>query len=69
MYANYFEIGHNAFEFFLDFGQWFAAPEPAHLHTRIVATPSHAKGLFDLLGNALAEFERDHGQMKGEERR
>ena len=34
-YANYFKVGHNAFEFVLDFGQYYPANGEAQFHTRI----------------------------------
>jgi hypothetical protein len=63
VYANYFQIGHNAFEFFLDFGQRFDTPVSGRLHTRVIATPAHVKELFELLSRSLAEFERVHGAI------
>jgi hypothetical protein len=63
VYANYFQIGHNAFEFFLDFGQRFDTPVSERLHTRVIATPGHVKEFFELLGGSLAEFERVHGAI------
>lgn len=38
-YANYFEIGHNAAEFVLDFGQAYSPAKERRLHTRIVTSP------------------------------
>jgi hypothetical protein len=32
-YANYFKVGHNAFEFLLDFGQLYAESREAQFHT------------------------------------
>jgi hypothetical protein len=62
-YANYFEIGHNAFEFLLDFGQlYFEAPE-ASLHTRIVTSPVYAKRLFGVLQRALSQYEASYGRV------
>jgi hypothetical protein len=40
MCANDFQVGRNAFEFFLDLGQWFVAPTSMYLHTCIIATHS-----------------------------
>lgn len=61
LYANYFQVGHNAFEFFVDFGQRFDTPESLSLHTRIIVTPAHAKGLLELLQDSLSQFDRTHG--------
>lgn len=35
-YANYVKILHNAFEFVLDFGQYYPETEEAELYTKIV---------------------------------
>jgi Protein of unknown function (DUF3467) len=61
-YANYFEVGHNAFEFLLDFGQHYpesTSPDPARarLHTRIIVVPVYARALLELLRDAIARHE------------
>jgi hypothetical protein len=67
-YANYFEVGHNAFEFLLDFGQHY--PEDAtgsrgaaRLHTRIVTGPVYAKALLELLRDSIGQYERTFGPI------
>ena len=65
-YANYFEIGHNAFEFLLDFGQCYAEEPDGWMHTRIVTSPIFARRLADSLNQALAQYERNHGQIPGD---
>ena len=35
-YSNDFKVGHNAFEFLLDFGLFYPDSSEARLHTRIV---------------------------------
>jgi hypothetical protein len=65
-YANYFEIGHNAFEFLLDFGQSFAGEPDGWMHTRIVTSPIFARRLADSLNQALAQYERTHSRIPGE---
>ena len=63
-YANYLQIGYNALEFVLDFGQQFeGAPEPG-LHTRIVTTPVYARGFLRLLRETLEEHERKYADTK-----
>jgi len=65
-YANYFEIGHNAFEFLLDFGQmYFEGPE-GQMHTRIVTSPIFAKQLAETLNRALYQYEQTHGTVPNE---
>ncbi|MBV8866758.1 MAG: DUF3467 domain-containing protein [Acidobacteriaceae bacterium] len=52
-YANFFQVGHNAYEFLLEFGQ-----RDADIHTRIYLSPQHARMLSDLLLSALEEHSR-----------
>lgn len=63
-YANYFEVGHNAFEFIFDFGQYHPENEEAHMHTRIVTGPVYAKLLAELLKDAVDRFESEHGMIQ-----
>jgi hypothetical protein len=53
LYANYFEVGHNARELVIDFGQFYAATDHADLHTRIVMAPVYAEALLGVLQKAL----------------
>jgi hypothetical protein len=57
-YANYFKVGHNAFEFLLDFGQFYPESEMARLHTRIITSPIYAKALFETLRESLDRYEQ-----------
>jgi hypothetical protein len=64
-YSNFFEIGINALEFIIDFGQAFeGASEKPMVHTRIVTNPVHAQVLEALLNKVLAEYERKYGLDK-----
>jgi Pyruvate/2-oxoacid:ferredoxin oxidoreductase gamma subunit len=60
VYANHFHVGHNAFEFVLEFG--VAAPEDAHpeMHTRIITSPALAGAFAGLLEQALQEYETEY---------
>ena len=60
-YANYFKVGHNAFEFILDFGQYYSESEEAELNTRIVTSPAFAKALFETIRESIEQYEKDHG--------
>lgn len=62
-YVNYFEIGHNAFEFLLDFGQCYCEAPEASLHTRIVTSPVYAKRLSGVLQQALSQYEASYGRV------
>ena len=66
-YANYFEIGHNAFEFVLDFGQKYSDGLKEKIHTRIITSPSYAKELFRVLEKSLAQYEKTFGLIEREE--
>lgn len=62
-YANYFEIGHNAFEFILDFGQLYAEQGKARLHTRIIMGPAYAGALLDTLRKAIGRYIDSYGPV------
>lgn len=55
-YANYFQVGFNAFEFLLEFGQ-----REGRIHTSIYVSPQHARMLSDLLLGALKEYSEGKG--------
>jgi hypothetical protein len=62
-YANYFQVGHNAFEFLLDFGQCYRHGPERLLHTRIITGPAYAKALSRTLQESLARYEKAHGRI------
>ena len=62
-YANYFEVGHNAFEFLLDFGQFYAENDRARVHTRIIMSPTYAKALLHTLGESCQRYEQTFGSI------
>lgn len=62
-YANYFEVGHNQFEFYVDFGQYDPQSEKVQMHTRIVTGPAHAKMIGEVLSSSVENFEREHGPI------
>jgi hypothetical protein len=66
-YANYFEIGHNAFEFLLDFGQMYFEDPDSLMHTRIVTSPLFARRLADSLNLALSQYEASYGRVVDED--
>ncbi|HEY3198603.1 MAG TPA: DUF3467 domain-containing protein [Nitrospirales bacterium] len=51
-YANYVEVGHNAFEFLFDFGQCYDEFRKT-FHTRIVMSPDCARKLFEILQEVI----------------
>jgi hypothetical protein len=60
VYANYFEVGHTAFEFVIDFGESYAGRQ-ASCHTRIVTSPTYARALLQTLSEAVEEYRRRFG--------
>jgi Protein of unknown function (DUF3467) len=66
-YANHFRVGHNAFEFLLDFGQLFSDGEQEHIHTRIVTSPSYAQELLEILDAQMEQYEQAYGPIKERE--
>jgi hypothetical protein len=65
-YVNYFKVGHNAFEFVLDFGQSYLENEDPQIHTRIVTSPAYAKALLDTLRESLAQYEKNISDSSGD---
>jgi hypothetical protein len=63
-YANYFKVGHNAFEFVVDFGQYYGDDESLQLHTRIVTSPAYAKRLLNTLQEAVVKHETQFGTIE-----
>jgi hypothetical protein len=63
LYANYFEVGHTAFEFVIDFGQSYAGRETC-CHTRIVTSPTYARALLQTLTEAVEEYRKRFGEVE-----
>lgn len=62
-YANYCEVGHNAFEFVLDFGQAYGN-ERVSCHSRMVMSPAYAKSLSETLADAIHAYEHEFGKIE-----
>ncbi len=56
-YANYVAVGHNAFEFLLDFGQHYPDSDDIKMHTRIIINPIYAKSLLEILQQSIRQYE------------
>lgn len=64
-YANYFEVGHNAYEFVIDCGQLHeGAGECAYWHTRIITSPAYAKRLLATLATSVGQYEQAFGVIE-----
>jgi len=62
-YSNHFQIGHNEYEFVLDFGQLFSDGRTERMHTRIVTTPWQARELLVVLSRSVAQYEESFGSI------
>jgi len=65
-YANDFQVGHNAFEFVFDFGQFYPEAIAARFHTRIITGPAYAKVLSKTLQKAIEQYEQTFGVILGD---
>ena len=63
-YANYFESGHNAAEFILDFGQVCSPSEERQMHTRSITSPVYAKAFIRLPEKAVQQQEQMYGPIR-----
>ena len=63
-YANYVEVGHNAYEVLLDFGQLSPEGERARIHTRIIMGPVFAKALLRTLRESLTHYQETYGPIE-----
>jgi len=62
-YSNYVEVGFNAFEFLVEFGQFYSESDPPRAHTKIVMSPHYAKNLSETLQKSLSQYESDYGAV------
>jgi hypothetical protein len=62
-YANGFQVGHNAFEFVLDFQQEYADAPGARTLTRVVTSPAYAKAFLEILAASVARYEKEFGTI------
>lgn len=62
-YANYFEVGHNAFEFLIDAGQVEPQSGEIRFTNRIAVSPVQAKLLSELLQRSIVQFETQHDEI------
>lgn len=62
-YSNYFKIGHSAFEFVFDFGQFYTHGKTPQFHTRMIINPFYAKVFAKLLQDSLDKHEINYGAI------
>jgi hypothetical protein len=67
-YSNHLEIGQNAFEILLDFGQLYNGNDrEPRIHTRIITSPFYAKQFSRLLQESISRYEENNGSIPNEE--
>ena len=62
-YANYAEIGHNAYEFVFDFGQVWLDADPARVYVRVITSPETAQRFYGALDHALSAYRNAFGDI------
>ena len=62
-YTNCFNSGFNAFEFVLDFGQYFPCAGGPQWHTRVITSLPYAKALFETIRDSLTQYESTYGPI------
>ncbi len=62
-YVNYFQIGQNAVEFVIEFGQFYPDDAAPLLHTRIITSPVYANNLIAVLREAIEKHEEQFGPV------
>jgi hypothetical protein len=62
-YSNLAIITHSQSEFVVDFVRLMPGVPKAKVKSRIVLTPQHAKRLLKALGDNVARFESQHGEI------
>ena len=63
-YANDFKVGHNAYDFVIDFGQFDLDSHAERFHTRIITAPAYAKMFSSLLVESVNRYESSFGEIE-----
>jgi hypothetical protein len=64
IYSNLVVIAYSSAEFILDFARMLPGNPKAKIHSRIIMTPQHAKGLLKTLETNINKFENQFGEIK-----
>jgi hypothetical protein len=64
IYSNLAVISHSSSEFILDFIRLMPGVPKAHVKSRIIVTPEHAKRLLAALQDNILRYERQFGTIK-----
>jgi hypothetical protein len=62
-YANHLKVGQNAFEFLLDFGQFYRADGDEKFYVRIITAPVYAKAFLNVLRECIDHYEQTFGNI------
>jgi hypothetical protein len=60
-YANYLQVGHNALEIALEFGQVHQGSSGPLIHSAVITSPAYAKQFLRTLEDSIAAYERQYG--------
>ncbi len=60
-YANWFKVGFNAYEYIIDFGQYYPENDKEKLCIRIVTSPAYAKRFLELLEKSIEKYKEKYG--------
>lgn len=63
IYSNLAIINHSASEFVIDYIKLMPGVPKARVKSRIILTPQHAKRLLRALGDNIARYEQQHGEI------
>src|SRR5210317_43727 len=67
VYSNLVAINHSPTEFVLDFIQMMPGVAKAKVQSRVILTPEHAKRLLQALGENVARYEQNFGNVQTHE--
>ena len=63
-YANCLNVGHNAFEFVLMFGQVYENAPDGSYHTHIVTGPQYVREFLEILRISIDRYEQAYGPIQ-----
>jgi hypothetical protein len=63
-YANWFMLTFSPSEFVIDFGRILPGLPDAHVYSRVITTPQHAKMFLQNLQKTIENFESQNGEIK-----
>jgi hypothetical protein len=64
VYANWSMLTFSPSEFVMDFGRILPGLPDAHVYSRVITTPQHAKFFLQNLAKTIENYETQHGEIK-----